>query len=146
MIQIAQMSAFGASEEQLLSMIASVYTSMFLAYLLYFIGILVCFSFAFVKLRNYLYSMMSMEGGIQFRSTATTGYFVWLVLSNMLLAIITLGLAWPWVKARMVRYLLENTHVEGDLDALNVQDHSEQPGKDPANLLARGLSVMPFAL
>ena len=146
MIQIAQMSALGASEEQLLSMVVSVYTSMIMAYLLYFVGILVCFSFAFVKLRNYLYSMMSMEGGIQFRSTATTGHFVWLVLSNLLLVSITLGLAWPWAKARTVRYLLENTHVDGDLDALNVQDHSEQPGKDPANLLARGLSVMPFAL
>lgn len=146
MFQIMQMSAYGASQEQLMSMIASVYTSIIMAYLLYFVGVLVCFSFAFVKLRNYLYSMMSVEGGIQFRSTAKTGYFVWLVLSNIVLVSITLGLAWPWAKARVTRYLLENTHVDGDLDALNPQDHSEQPGKDPASLLARGLSVMPFAL
>ncbi|ROP60024.1 uncharacterized membrane protein YjgN (DUF898 family) [Enterobacter sp. BIGb0383] len=146
MVQIAQMSAFGASEEAIMSLLASVYTSLIMAYLLYFVGILVCFSFAFVKLRNYLYSMMSMEGGIQFRSTAATGHFVWLVLSNIALVSITLGLAWPWAKARVTRYLLENTHVDGDLDALNPQDHSEQPGKDPASLLARGLSVMPFAL
>lgn len=146
MIQIVQMSAFGAGEEAMLSLVTSALASMMLAYLIYFIGILVCFSFAFVKLRNYLYSMMSVEGGIQFRSTATTGYFVWLVLSNMLLVSITLCLAWPWAKARMARYLLENTHVDGDLDALDPQDHSEQPGKDPVSLLGRGLSVMPFAL
>lgn len=146
MMQIAQLSMYGASQEAIMDVVSSVYVSIALAYLLYFVGALACFSFAFVKLRNYLYSMMSMEGGIQFRSTASTGYFVWLVLSNIVLISITLCLAWPWVKARTVRYLLENTHVEGDLDALNVQDHSEQPGKDPASLLARGLSVMPFAL
>lgn len=146
LFQVAQMSEFGASQEQQVAMLASVYTYMLMAYLIYFVGALVCFSFAFVKLRNYLYSMMSIEGGIQFRSTATPGYFVWLVLSNIVLVSITLGLAWPWAKARVTRYLLENTYVDGDLDALNPQDHSEQPAKDPASLLARGLSVMPFAL
>ena len=146
MIQIVQMSAFGADESAILSVVMSVFASFIMAYLLYFVGILVCFSFAFVKLRNYLYSMMSVEGGIQFRSTASTGHFVWLVLSNIFVVSITLCLAWPWAKARVTRYLLENTHVDGDLDALNPQDHSEQPGKDPASVLARGLSVMPFAL
>ena len=146
MIQIAQMSAFGANEDAIMSVVTSVFASFMMAYLLYIVGILVCFSFAFVKLRNYLYSMMSVEGGIQFRSTASTGQFVWLVLSNIFVVSITLCLAWPWAKARVTRYLLENTHVDGDLDALNPQDHSEQPGKDPASLLARGLSVMPFAL
>lgn len=145
-MQIMQYSQMGASQDVILGVVASLYTSILLAYLVYIIGILVCFSFAFVKLRNYLYSMMSMEGGIQFRSTVTVGYFVWLVLSNFVLVSITLCLAWPWAKARMVRYLLENTHVDGNLDALNPEDHSEQPAKDPANLLARGLSAMPFAL
>lgn len=145
-MQIAQLSMYGADQQAIMGVVASLYGSIMLAYLLYIIGILVCISFAMVKLRNYLYSMMSLEGGIQFRSTVTTGYFVWLVLSNLVLVSITLGLAWPWAKARATRYLLENTHVDGDLDALNPKDHSEQPGKDPASLLARGLSVMPFAL
>lgn len=145
-IKIAQINMYGDDQNMLLAALSSVFGSIMLSYASYFVGILVCFSFAFVKLRNYLYGMMSMEGGIQFRSTAKIGQFVWLMLSNLLLVSITLGLAWPWAKARATRYLLENTHVDGDLDALNVQDHTAEPSGHPANLLARGFSVMSFAL
>jgi hypothetical protein len=46
----------------------------------------------------------------------------------------------------MTRYLLENTHVHGNLEALTLEDHGVQPAKDPANLLARGLSFYPAAI
>ncbi|CCJ91184.1 FIG018993: membrane protein [Cronobacter turicensis 564] len=147
MTQILQQSLYGAaSEEAMLSAGLSMISTIVMAYMVYLVGILVCFSFAFVKLRNYAYQQMSLEGGITFRSTVSVGTFVWLILSNFMLCGITFGLAWPWAKVRLTRYLLENTHVDGELDNLALVDHDEQPRNDPASVLGRGFSILPFAL
>ncbi|EPE7078701.1 YjgN family protein [Cronobacter sakazakii] len=146
-IQIMQYSVYGAeSEEAMLGVAMSLFSTFMLSYLIYIVGILVCFSFAFVKLRNYAYQQMSLEGGITFRSTASVGSFVWIILSNFMVCGITFGLAWPWAKVRLTRYLLENTHVDGELDNLALVDHDEQPRNDPASVLGRGFSILPFAL
>ncbi|EOV0614110.1 YjgN family protein [Cronobacter sakazakii] len=147
MTQLLQQSLYGAaSEEAMLSAGLSMISSMVMAYMVYLVGILVCFSFAFVKLRNYAYQQMSLEGGITFRSTESVGSFVWIILSNFMVCGITFGLAWPWAKVRLTRYLLENTHVDGELDNLALVDHDEQPRNDPASVLGRGFSILPFAL
>ncbi|ELY7391451.1 DUF898 family protein [Cronobacter universalis] len=146
-IQIMQYSVYGAeSEEAMLGVAMSLFSTFMLSYLIYIVGILVCFSFAFVKVRNYAYQQMSLEGGITFRSTASVGSFVWIILSNFMVCGITFGLAWPWAKVRLTRYLLENTHVDGELDNLALVDHDEQPRNDPASVLGRGFSILPFAL
>ncbi|ELY5870263.1 DUF898 family protein [Cronobacter sakazakii] len=146
-IQIMQYSVYGAeSEEAMLGVAMSLFSTFMLSYLIYIVGILVCFSFAFVKLRNYAYQQMSLEGGITFRSTASVGSFVWIIMSNFMVCGITFGLAWPWAKVRLTRYLLENTHVDGELDNLALVDHDEQPRNDPASVLGRGFSILPFAL
>ncbi|EIZ9495727.1 YjgN family protein [Cronobacter sakazakii] len=147
MTQMLHYSVYGMnSQEEMLSFLISLIMSVLLPYFIYMIGILVCFSFAFVKLRNYAYQQMSLEGGITFRSTASVGSFVWIILSNFMVCGITFGLAWPWAKVRLTRYLLENTHVDGELDNLALVDHDEQPRNDPASVLGRGFSILPFAL
>ncbi|EJJ0660027.1 YjgN family protein [Cronobacter sakazakii] len=147
MTQMLHYSVYGMnSQEEMLSFLISLIMSVLLPYFIYMAGILVCFSFAFVKLRNYAYQQMSLEGGITFRSTASVGSFVWIILSNFMVCGITFGLAWPWAKVRLTRYLLENTHVDGELDNLALVDHDEQPRNDPASVLGRGFSILPFAL
>ncbi len=147
MTQMLHYSVYGMnSQEEMLSFLISLIMSVLLPYFIYMVGILVCFSFAFVKLRNYAYQQMSLEGGITFRSTASVGSFVWIILSNFMVCGITFGLAWPWAKVRLTRYLLENTHVDGELDNLALVDHDEQPRNDPASVLGRGFSILPFAL
>ncbi|ALB61474.1 FIG018993: membrane protein [Cronobacter condimenti 1330] len=145
--QIFQYSIYGGdSEAAMLGVASSLFSTMFLAYMIYLAGILVCYSFALVRIRNYVYQQMSLEGGITFRSTVTVGAFVWLLASNFVVCGITFGLAWPWAKVRMTRYLLENTHVDGELDNLALVDHDEQARNDPASVLGRGFSILPFAL
>ncbi len=147
MTQMLHYSVYGMnSQEEMLSFLISLIMSVLLPYFIYMIGILVCFSFAFVKLRNYAYQQMSLEGGITFRSPASVGSFVWNILSNFMVCGISFGLAWPWAKVRLTRYLLENTHVDGELDNLALGDHDEQPRNDPASVLGRGFSILPFAL
>lgn len=132
--------------EQMAMMMGPLYGKIMLTYLIYILGAIVCFTFAFVKLRAYLYSQLALEGDIRFSSTVTVGRMLWIAISNMAVCIVTLFLAWPWAKVRMTRYLLENTHVHGNLEALTLEDHGVQPAKDPANLLARGLSFYPAAI
>lgn len=132
--------------EQMAMMMGPLYGKIILSYLIYIFGAVVCFTFAFVKLRAYLYSQLALEGEIRFSSTVTVGRMLWLSISNMAVCLVTLFLAWPWAKVRMTRYLLENTHVHGNLEALTLEDHGIQPAKDPANLLARGLSFYPVAI
>ncbi len=132
--------------EQMAMVMGSMYGKIMLSYLVYIFGAIVCFTFAFVKLRAYLYSQLALEGDIRFSSTVTVGRMLWISISNTAVCIVTLFLAWPWAKVRMTRYLLENTHVHGNLEALTLEDHGVQPAKDPANLLARGLSFYPAAI
>jgi len=133
----------GGDPEQMAMLMAPLYGKLFFSYLLYIIGAIVCYIFTFVKLRNYIYGQMALEGGIRFASTVTIGRVLWISVTNMLVCSVTLFLAWPWAKVRYTRYLLENTHVHGDLDALTLEDHGVHAAKDPANLLARGLSFFP---
>ncbi|MDV5354982.1 DUF898 family protein [Enterobacter asburiae] len=132
--------------EQMAMVMGSMYGKIMLSYLVYIFGAIVCFTFAFVKLRAYLYSQLVLEGDIRFSSTVTVGRMLWISISNTAVCLVTLFLAWPWAKVRMTRYLLENTHVHGNLEALTLEDHGVQPAKDPANLLARGLSFYPAAI
>lgn len=144
MVQAAYMMQ--GDPEQMAMVMGSMYGKIMLSYLVYIFGAIVCFTFAFVKLRAYLYSQLALEGDIRFSSIVTVGRMLWISISNMAVCIVTLFLAWPWAKVRMTRYLLENTHVHGNLEALTLEDHGVQPAKDPANLLARGLSFYPAAI
>ncbi len=138
---------YGASgdPQQMAMMMSSLYGTFALSYLIYIGGAIVCFIFAFVKLRAYVYGQMVLEGDIRFSSTVKMGRMFWISITNMLVCCVTLFLAWPWAKVRMTRYLLENSHVHGDLQTLKLENHGEQPAKDPANMLARGLSFFPVA-
>jgi uncharacterized membrane protein YjgN (DUF898 family) len=83
------------------------------------------------------------EGRIRFTSTLT---FYGVVIQLVLLVFvsgITLGLAYPWMKIRFIRYQALHTHVEGDLDDVVLTDHDEQVEKGFIALLSRG--VMPIA-
>lgn len=136
----------GGDPERLAMLMGPFYAKFMFSYLLYIAGAIVCYTFAFVKLRNYIYSQTALEGGIRFSSTVTIARLIWVTLSNLLVCLVTLFLAWPWAKVRFTRYLLENTHVHGDLNALALEDHGVSAAKDPANLLARGLSFFPAAI
>ena len=133
----------GDSPEQLAVLAGPFYGKMALAYVIYLFGIIVCFMYAFVKMRNYVYGQITLAGHIRFSSTVTLGRVLWLSITNTLVCMITLFLAYPWAKVRFTRYVLENTHVHGELQNLTLENHGQQPAKDPANLLARGLSFFP---
>lgn len=81
-----------------------------------------------VCIRNHVFGQLcasheqTPENQYQFNSSLTVFGYVWLVVSNFLLQVITLGIARPWVMVRTTRYLADNTEVIGDMELLAAID------------------------
>jgi uncharacterized membrane protein YjgN (DUF898 family) len=60
------------------------------------------------NITNTTYRFASL-GGQRFASDLKTGAYAWLLLTNVLLLLATVGLAWPWIQIRLARYRLEHT-------------------------------------
>jgi uncharacterized membrane protein YjgN (DUF898 family) len=54
--------------------------------------------------------------GAQFRIEATAGAVIGLALGNFLLLILTLGVAWPYINQRVVRFVVDRLRLEGKID------------------------------
>jgi uncharacterized membrane protein YjgN (DUF898 family) len=59
--------------------------------------------------------------GAQFRLNATAGSIIWLTIVNLLLLIITLGIAFPFIIQRSVRYMIDRMTLEGAIDIDRIQ-------------------------
>ncbi|HGY5111908.1 TPA: DUF898 domain-containing protein, partial [Citrobacter braakii] len=52
---------------------------------------------------------------------------------------------YPWMKMWLVSWLASNSHVQGDLDALELTDHTEALETGPAMWVSRGvMTYFPF--
>jgi uncharacterized membrane protein YjgN (DUF898 family) len=58
---------------------------------------------------------------VHFRSTLTFCGLAPRILALTFLSLLTLGLAYPWFKIVLLRYLAENTTMVGELDSLDLQ-------------------------
>lgn len=54
--------------------------------------------------------------GAPFRLDVSTGSVIWLTLGNLLLALLTLGIAWPFIQQRTVRFVVDRLALEGLVD------------------------------
>lgn len=70
------------------------------------------FSYLYARQRKYIFENTRLDGTIAFASSLGARKIAWVSVTNMLIVILTLGLAIPWAKVRMARVLLENTHVD----------------------------------
>lgn len=86
-----------------------------IAYVGMLLFMLLIMSFLITRQRTYIYANTRLDGKIAFKSTLRARDFAWVMLSNILLIIVTLGFAIPWAKVRMARLTLENTHVDTSL-------------------------------
>ena len=57
------------------------------------------------------------DSTVTFSSTVTAGRLLWLIVSNFLIALVTLGLGVPIVLHRTARYMAETTRMTGAIDA-----------------------------
>lgn len=83
------------------------YLALFLALLFYAAGS-----------RNIAFNATTLDGKHHFVSTLGRGRYVWILVSNLFAAILTIGLLRPWAAVRTWRFFANNTAVEtaGSLD------------------------------
>lgn len=71
-------------------------------------------AYSYTRQRTYLLANSSLDGNITFESTLTAKSLCWIMLSNVLLVVFTLGLAMPWASVRLARVIIENTHLNSE--------------------------------
>jgi len=81
----------------------------------YLIAVFAMMAFYITRERSYLYENTKLDGKISFESTLKARDLTWVMLSNVLLILVTIGLAFPWAKVRVSRLMLENTLVDTSL-------------------------------
>ncbi len=78
---------------------------------------------------NYYVDNISLRRGdetLQCRSTATGGGFFFLLFTNLLILIFTLGLGFAWTQMRTYRFIWNNVKMEGDLNLDAVEQTEEE--------------------
>lgn len=62
--------------------------------------------------RTYIFKQTFLDNSISFESTLSAGKYFGILITNLLLIIFTLGLAYPWTAVRKYRYLTESTNID----------------------------------
>ncbi|EDP58168.1 YjgN family protein [Vibrio sp. AND4] len=81
------------------------------------------------RTRNYLFSKMELEQGetsFTFQSNYTVDGYMWLIVSNFFLQVVSFGIARPWVMVRTSRYVADKTVVVGDMSQLKAVDQESK--------------------
>jgi uncharacterized membrane protein YjgN (DUF898 family) len=99
-----------------------------LAYLGMILASFLIFAYSHTRQRSYIFAQSRLDKTVTFASTLTLKSLAWVMASNLLVVIISLGLALPWAKVRMARLMLENTQVDTDsgFDEYITQQQNEQ--------------------
>ncbi|MDO7554866.1 MAG: YjgN family protein [Oceanospirillaceae bacterium] len=80
------------------------------------------------QVRQYVFANTVLNGKVNFSSSLTTISLAWLMMSNFLLVLVTLGLGTPWAKVRRAKLILKNTlvDVEHGIDGFITQQQDKQ--------------------
>ena len=79
----------------------------------------------------------------RFGSTVTGGGMLVLGFTNILLFLVTVGFAYPWIEVRSMRYIFENLHLEGPVDLEAIQQEAQEVSASGEGM-AEYLDVGPF--
>jgi len=86
--------------------------------------------------QRYLWSHTTI-GDARFHATMTGGRLLMLKLGNLLLLILTLGLAWPWTMVRSINFTFQHLSLEGAVDLASVQQDARS-----ATAIGEGLDTL----
>ncbi|NOH71796.1 DUF898 domain-containing protein [Vibrio pectenicida] len=125
--------------------------SPFMVFVVSYVGIIVLTialtAYTTTRVRNYVFSQLIARTQqndsvqYQFNSSMTVRGYTWLVISNFLLQVVTLGIARPWVMVRTTRYIADNTAVLGDMSLLKASDQSANVKSAISDEMAQAFDV-----
>ena len=82
------------------------------AYFGFLLSMLFVAGYVISRERAYIFSNTLLDDKIALESTLKARSFIWVMFSNFLMVMFTLGLAMPWAKVRMAKLMLNNTLVD----------------------------------
>lgn len=82
------------------------------AYFGFIIASLLAGAYIMSRIRAYVYENTLLDDRVAFESTLGARALAWVIFTNLLMVLFTLGLAMPWAKVRMANLMLENTLVD----------------------------------
>lgn len=103
---------------------ATLSIAMFGAFLIYGLAAIVYR----VGVRNVVVSSMVLDGKHQLGSDLSRGRYLWIVISNLVVSVLTFGLMRPWAAVREARYSVEHTSIRFDGDVGEVLSSIEATG------------------
>jgi len=124
------LSAAGAMKDDL----AAVLANEFSVGMIYLIPILLVLIFTLVGghyralTRNIMVNALRLQGGVRFRSHVSGFGLGWIIVSNLILSVVTLGLLLPWAQVRQYRYLSQNTEIRPAADVQGYLDRQTRAG------------------
>ena len=116
-----------------------------LALILFISGLLAQAVFI-ARIRNHIINNLTIDEVSTFRSDIGVGGYLWITATNILLVMVTLGLAFPVARIRKLRYLAE--HCEAQLHpgidhlANTVSDTGNAFGEEAAGMMDTDLSII----
>jgi uncharacterized membrane protein YjgN (DUF898 family) len=107
----------GLSEENAGVLMVLLLPFIFLFYLLLILYGIFTNAYLKAQMRDYVFNQTQLDQHVQLGSNLTTWGLFKIYATNFLLIMLTMGLATPWVKVRLHRFMLEHTQAEvsGDL-------------------------------
>ena len=93
--------------------------------------------------RNIIIGSLRLQGGVRFRSHVSGIGLAWIILSNLVLSVATLGLLMPWAQVRQYRYLTSNTEIRPIADMQSFVDRQSRAGSSIGDAVgeAGGLEI-----
>lgn len=100
-------------------------------FVIIYFGFIATFLFAtaysFSRQRRYLFENTTLDKVITFKSTVSAKSYFFILVTNMLLVLFTIGLALPWAKVRVARYIADNSWIAAsNIDINNYLTQKEQ--------------------
>ena len=83
-----------------------------IGYVGFIIASLLAGAYIMSRTRAYVYENTLLDNRISFQSTLGARALAWVIFTNFLMILVTIGFAMPWAKVRMARLMLENTLVD----------------------------------
>src|SRR6266498_5425145 len=84
-----------------------------------------CWIWFLARKRRFFWDHTRFGPAARFRSTVTGGALLGLYVVNRLLLLLTLGLAWPWVRVRSIRFAFRYLALEGPVDFERIQQQAQ---------------------
>ena len=145
LVLYGDLSTTGFGQEALATLLANEFT----AIMIQLVPVLLVLIFVLVGghyralTRNIMVNALRLQGGIRFRSQVSGLGLAWIIVSNLILSVVTIGLLLPWAQVRQYRYLSQNTEIRPVADMQGYLDRQVRAGSSIGDAVgeAGGLDI-----